>query len=210
MTQTRVAIEVPPGFRQNGKGHLVPEYMISDMEKLIDDQVCEIAAKWKVLSQALADFKTGTFGDIHALIGTVNEQYKVKKGGEKGNVQLLSYDADYKVLVAVNEIIALGPEIQPCVEKMRECTAVWKEGARTELKVIVDEFLATDGKGSFSISKLLQIRRLLQGVEDEDWRMAMKALDDALRVIGSKQYLRLYERNAAGAYIAIPLDIAAL
>lgn len=208
--QNNQDVTIPAGFRLNPKGHLVPEHMISEQEKLVDDQVREIAEAWKNLSKAIASFKQKTFGDLHALVGTLNEQYRVKKGGEKGNVQLLSFDAKFKLLVAVNDVIGLGPEIQPCVEKMRECATNWKEGAKPELVVLVDEFLATDGKGSFSVSKLLQIRRLLQGVGDDDWRLAMRALDDALRVIGSKQYLRLYERNERGAYVAIPLDIAAL
>lgn len=202
------AAEAPAGTRQNAKGHFVPEHMISDVEKLIDDRVNEIAEKWKALAVQISEFKVGTFGDIHAVLGTLNEQYQVKRGGEKGNVQLVSYSGRYKLLVAVNEVIGLGPEIQACIEKMKECAAVWTEGAKAEAKVIVEEFLASDGKGNYSVSKLLQIRRFK--FPDPDWRLALKAMDDALRVVGSKQYLRLSERNEAGAYVAIPLDIAAL
>ena len=202
------AAAIPEGFRQNGKGHLVPEHLISDLDKLMDDQVNEIAAKWKALSEAIAEFKVSTFGDVHALLGTIHEQYKVKKGGEKGNVQLLDFSGRFKLLIAVNEIIGVGPEFQSCLEKLQECAEIWKDGARPELKILVDELLATNGKGSISIGKLLQIRRYK--FPNEDWQLAMKALDDALRVTGSKQYLRLYERNENGAYVAIPLDIAAL
>lgn len=206
MSEQEVA--VPPGFRANSKGHLVPEHMISEVEKLIDDQVNEIATEWKALALQIGEFKVGTFGDIHAILGTINEEYKVKRGGEKGNVQLVSYSGRYKILIAVNDVIGLGPEVQACIEKMKECAAVWTEGAKAEAKVIVDEFLASDGKGNYSVSKLLQIRRFK--FADPDWQLALKAMDDALRVIGSKQYLRLYERNSAGGYDGIPLDIAAL
>ena len=204
----KVEIEVPAGFRQNAKGHMVPEHLISPVEQMTDDLVMEIAAKWIALSETIAEFKKTTFGDVHALIGTINDEYKVKKGGEKGNVQLFSYHGGYKLLVAVNEMIGCGPELQACLEKIHECVQGWKEGAQPELVVLANELLAVNGKGSLSIGKLLQIRRYK--FDSDDWRLAMKALDDALRVIGSKQYLRLYERTESGAYVAIPLDIAVL
>lgn len=206
---SKAAIEVPAGFRQNGKGHLVPEHMISEVEKLIDDQVKEIAAEWKELAARIAEFKTSTFGDIHAILGTINEQYSVKRGGEKGNVQLLSYDGKYKLLIAVNDVIELGPEVQACIEKLKECTSEWSEGAKPELKAVVEELLATNGKGTYSISKLLQIRRL-KVPGNADWALAMQALDAALRPINTKQYLRLCELQPNGSYTALPLDIAAL
>ncbi|HBG06295.1 MAG: hypothetical protein A2075_12050 [Geobacteraceae bacterium GWC2_58_44] len=208
MKTAQVAIEVPAGFRQNGKGHLVPEHLISPVEQMTDDLVTELAAKWRSLSETIAEFKQTTFGDVHALLGTINEEFQVKKGGEKGNVQLFSYNGGYKLLVAVNEKIGVGPELQACLEKIRECVQVWKEGAKPELIVLLDELLAPNGKGSVSIGKLLEVKRYK--FDSDDWRMAMKALDESLRVVGSKQYLRLYERNESGAYIAIPLDIAAL
>lgn len=205
---SKKVIEVPAGFRQNAKGHLVPEHLISPADQMIDDLVTELAAKWKSQSEMLAEFKKTSFGDVHALIGTVNEQYQVKKGGEKGNVSLFSFDGGYKLLVAVNETIGCGPELQACLEKIQECVQGWKEGAQPELVILANELLATNGKGSVSIGKLLQLRRYK--FDSEDWRLAMKALDEPLRVVGSKQYLRLYERSEAGSYLPIPLDIAAL
>jgi len=202
------AVEVPAGFRQNAKGHMVPEHLITPVDQMIDDLVMEIAAKWIDLSEAIAKFKENSFDDVHAVLATINEEYKVKKGGEKGNVQLFSYHGGYKLLVAVNDTIGCGPELQACLEKIKECADVWKDGAKPELKILVDELLATDGKGSVSISKLLQLRRYKFDIEE--WRLAMKALSACLRPVGTKQYLRLYERTANGAYVAIPLDIAAL
>ena len=204
----QVEIEVPAGFRQNGKGHLVPEHMISPVEQMTDDLVRELAAKWIALSETIAEFKKTSFGDVHALLSTINEQYQVKKGGEKGNVQLFSYNGGYKLLVAVNDIIGAGPELQACVEKILECIQAWKEGAKPELVVLANSLMSSRSTGSVSIGTLLQVRRYK--FDSDDWRLAMTALDDSLRVVGSKQYLRLYERTDTGAYIAVPLDIAAL
>jgi len=196
------------GHRRNAKGHWVPEQMIRPADLLTDELVNEIAAEWKFKSLELAAFKQHTFADVHALITTMNEEYKVKRGGEKGNLQLFSYDGRYKLVVAVNETIGFGPELQAAQEKITECLHHWTGDARPELKVIVNEAFATDGQGGVRVGRILQLRRYK--IESESWALAMKALDEAMRIVGSKQYVRLYERNAVGAYVPIPLDIAAV
>jgi hypothetical protein len=205
---TTAATEIPKGFKKNSRGHLVPEEQIRPLDLLTDGFVTELADKWKVQNRILASFKTSAFGDVHALLATINEHYQVKKGGEKGNVQFFSFDGRFKVVVAVNEIIKFGPELQAAREKIVECVQGWSEGARPELMTIINEAFSTDGNGGIIVGRILQIRRYK--IESEDWKLAMQALDDAMSVVGTKQYMRLYERNAAGAYIAIPLDIAAL
>lgn len=204
----KAAVEIPAGFRANSKGWHVPEEQIRQVDLIVDDFVNELAGKWKAQRDALARFKEAAFGDVHALVGAINDEYKVKRGGEKGNVQIFSFDGRYKLVVAVNEIIRFGPELQAAREKIIECVQGWSEGARPELLTIINEAFSTDGQGGIIVGRILQIRRYK--IESEDWQQAMKALDDAMRVVGSKQYLRLYERTAAGKYDAIPLDIAAL
>ncbi|MCM0081808.1 DUF3164 family protein [Geomonas sp. Red32] len=202
------AVAVPDGYRANSKGHLVPENQIGQVDLIIDDFVSELAGKWIAQNEGLAKFKEQTFGDFHALVGTINDEYKVKRGGEKGNVQLFSYDGRYKVVFAVNDVVRFGPELQAAREKIIECVQGWTDGARPELLTIINEAFSTEGNGGIIVSRILQIRRYK--IEDEDWKLAMQALDDALRVVGTKQYLRFYERNQAGGYDPIPLDIAAL
>ncbi len=200
--------EIPAGYRQNAKGHLVPENLIGPVDAMTDDLVNEIAKEWRQYSEELSEFKREAFANVHALLASINEEYGVKRGGEKGNVQLFSFDGRYKLLVAVSETIAPGPELQAAQEKILECLDEWTSEARPELRAIIAEAFATDAQGGIRISRILQIKRYK--IESEAWQQAMKALDDALRVVGSKQYMRLYERDAAGGYKPIPLDIAAL
>lgn len=197
-----------PGTRKNAKGHFVPEAMIKPTDILIDDLINCMATEWKKQKDALADFKRRAFEDLHALVGAINENYGVKKGGEKGNIQLYSYDGTYKLVVAVAETITFGPELQAAREMINECLNNWSSDAQPELKTIVAEAFATDGQGAVSVGRILMLRRY--NITDERWLKALAAINDSVRVMGSKQYMRLYERNEAGAYLPIPLDIAAL
>ena len=106
------------------------------------------------------------------------------------------------------ETITFGPELQAAREMINECLNNWTTDAQPELKTVITEAFATDGQGSVSVARIQMLRRY--NISDERWMLAMAAITDAVRVTGSKQYMRLYERNECGGYLPIPLDIAAL
>ena len=54
---------------------------------------------------------------------------------------------------------------------------------------------------------MLALRRL--AIEDERWQRAMQAIGEACQVIGSKSYIRLYERiGDSDQFRPISLDLA--
>jgi hypothetical protein len=56
---------------------------------------------------------------------------------------------------------------------------------------------------------VLGLRRL--DIKDARWLKAMAAISEAVQVVGSKSYIRVYERiGDTDQYRAIPLDIAAV
>jgi hypothetical protein len=56
---------------------------------------------------------------------------------------------------------------------------------------------------------VLGLRRL--DIKDERWLKAMTAIGEAVQVVGSKAYIRVYERiGDSEMYRSIPLDIAAV
>ena len=205
---TKAAIVIPEGFRANARGHLIPVDTIRQSDLVIDDFVTDTAAAWIELQRLLRDFKLKMFGDVQALLDLIAEKYQVAKGGQKGNVQLFTYDGRFKLIVAVADNISFGPELQAAQQLVSDCLHSWTENSGVELKTVVNAAFAVDAAGKLNVGRILSLRRY--AIDNEQWRQAMQAIGDAIMVVGSKQYMRLYERNAVGAYIAIPLDIAAL
>ena len=199
---------IPAGYRMNAKGDLIQEKTIRDSDIAIDEFVTEAAATWLALQGLIRDFKTKMFGDTQALLDMIAEKYQVERGGKKGNVQLYSYDGRFKLIVAVADNLACGPEVQVALQLISGCLLRWTEVSGVELKTIVQVAVAPDANGNLSVGRLLGLRRFK--IADPQWNQAMAAIGDALLVVGSKQYIRLYERNEVGSYVAIPLDIAAL
>jgi hypothetical protein len=87
------------------------------------------------------------------------------------------------------------------------CIREWSQGSSSNIKALIDGAFDVDKEGNINTSRIFSLMRL--SIDDDNWRSAMTALKDSIQVTGSKQYIRVYERDDAGDYIQIPLDISA-
>lgn len=198
--------QIPEGFKQDAQGRLVPVQHIKAIDLARDELVNEIVAKAKAVNHAIGEFKRDTFADIAAFVQLSAEEYRVRLGGKKGNVQLLSFDGRYKVLRAIQETIVFDERLQAAKVLIDECLSEWTEGARSELRVLVNDAFRVDQAGNIRTGQVLSLRRL--EIKDPRWQQAMTAIAEAVQVLGSKSYVRVYERDANGEYRPVALDIA--
>ncbi|MGP8432014.1 DUF3164 family protein [Paraburkholderia fungorum] len=199
---------IPEGYRQDARGHLIPESLIKPIDQTRDTLVRELIDRARVLSREIGDFKSHAIGNIDAFVQLSVEQYGVKVGGVKGNLTLHSFDGQFKVQIAQAERMQFDERLQAAKQLIDECIKVWSQGSRDEIKVLVQSAFQTDKEGKINTGRVLALRRL--GIDDDRWQTAMKAIGESLQVIGSKEYVRFYERvGDTDQYQAINLDIAA-
>jgi hypothetical protein len=198
---------IPAGFRHDAQGRLVPESMIKPIDLARDQLVQELVAEARAASEALARFKGKAFGDIEAFIELSAEQFGARIGGKKGNVTLMSFDGRYKIQRAIQESIAFDERLQAARALIDECLRDWTEGARPEVVTLVNDAFRVDTKGEIRTARVLALRRL--EIADERWQQAMRAIGEACQVVGSRSYIRVYERiGDSDQYQPISLDIA--
>lgn len=198
---------IPAGFRQDAQGRLVAESNIKPIDATRDALVAELVQDARELHEHIKRFKVKAFGDIAAFVELSAEEYGVRLGGNKGNVSLVSFDGRYKVLRAMAEAIVFDERLQAAKELIDQCLRDWTEGARAELRALIADAFRVDQAGKIRTGSVLALRRL--DITDERWLRAMQAIGDAVQVVGSKSFIRVYERNeATGEYVAISLDIA--
>ena len=205
--QTQAIISIPEGFWQDARGCLVPASLIKPIDKERDALVRAVVAEAKCHSAALGKFKADVFGDIAAFIDLSAEQYGAELGGKKGNVTFYTFDGRYKISRAIADNIAFDERLQAARALIDECMAEWTSGVRPEIHAIINQAFNTDKEGQVSVGRVLQLRRL--DISDDRWKAAMDAIGESLQVVGSKSYLRVYERiGDTEQYRPIPLDIA--
>lgn len=207
MNATAHNLDIPAGFRKNAQGHLIPESTIKPIDLARDALVQELIVGAKLVSQQLAGFKDRVFSDVAAFIQLSAEQYGAQIGGKKGNVTLFSFDGRYKVNVAKADNIVFDERLQAAKALIDECIIDWSKDSGPEIKVIVQQAFDTDKEGNISTGRVLGLRRL--EIKDERWQRAMTAIGESVQVVGSKQYVRFYERvGDTDQYLPISLDVA--
>ena len=201
--------EIPTGYMQDQAGRLVPLSTIKPIDIERDRLVQDIVEKARHLNVQIAQFKKEVFGDIAAFIEMSSEEYGVTLRGTtgKGNVTLNSFNGRFKVQRAISEHIVFDERLMAAKALIDECITDWSAGSRPEIQVLVNNAFQVDKAGNINTGRVLGLRRL--NISDDRWLAAMKAIGEAVQVIGSKSYVRVYERiDDTDQYRPIPLDIA--
>jgi len=199
--------QVIDGRMVNGNDDLVLVKNIHDVDLLYHNTVLTIAAIWKDLSARIARFKQHNFEDVTTMTELIFEKYSVKRGGKHGNMVFSTFDRKFKLLIAIQNKIDFGPEFQAAERKLRDALKEMTPDSATDLQTLVTAAFSLDS-GSLRVSEVLRLRSYK--IENPLWNEGIQIINQAIIVISKKKQIRLQERNAAGEYVNIPLDIAAL
>lgn len=194
-------------YMADAKGALVPVDLIRAEDLLEDETVRKIVGYAQALSDQISRFKAHTFDDLGSFEAILAQEYGSSKGGAKGNKTLMSHDGLMKVQVAVADRIDFGPQLQIAKDLIDECLNEWAAEARDEIRTIVTRAFNTDKEGQINRSEIFMLLRL--DITDPRWRRAMDAIRSAMRVVGSKTYVRCYQRSSVEAvWEPITIDLA--
>lgn len=194
-------------YLRDAKSSLVPIAAVKPMDLLIDELVRTTLDEARAVSAQLAAFKQRTFERVGELRALLAQEYDAAIGGKKGNITLPAYGGCAKVQVAVSDQLEFGPELQVAKDLIDECLREWSADSRVEIRALVDRVFAVDKEGQISHAGLFMLLRV--GIVEERWVRAMDAIRDSIRIIGSRTYVRFYDRPTPdAAWSAVPLDIA--
>lgn len=195
-------------YKEDMRGNLVPVANIKEIDLLRDDVVNGLMKKALVLREQMQLFKANTQQDLADFIEISASRYDIKLGGKKGNITLHSFDGKYKIQLSIAEHIRFDEGILSAQALIMNCLERWTDGANSDLKTLIHQAFETDKEGRLSAYKILGLRRVQ--IKDEQWQKAMQAIGEAVLVVGSKSYIRFYERQENGDYQAVSLDLAGI
>lgn len=189
------------------RGAHVPLESVKPAHKLEDEIVRKIMGYAETLSAQVGRFMVHTMADLNGHDDLLAQEYRVKRRGKKGNRTYQSYDGLMKVQVQVADVISFGPELQQAKALIDECLNSWSEDSQAELRVFVTQAFDVDQEGKVRPAELFRLRRF--EIQDERWLNAMRAIDDAVRPRGTKQYVRFYKRSSVeAAWEPVTIDLA--
>ncbi|TCP33261.1 DUF3164 family protein [Sphingomonas sp. BK235] len=194
-------------YLRDAKGALVPLAAVKATDLLMDETVGTVIDGAIALSERIRRFKSATFEHVGAFQAILAQEFDTKIGGTKGNITLTSFDGCRKLQVQVADLIEFGPELQAAKALIDECLLEWAADSGVEIRALVNRVFSVDKEGQINRAELFMLMRV--AIDDDRWKRAMLAIRESIRVIGSKTYVRFYQRSAPdAAWTSIPLDIA--
>jgi hypothetical protein len=196
-------------YMPDARGALVPVALVKPADKLQDDQVRKIMGFAIGLSEQVSRFKAHTMADLASLDALLEQEHGLVKRGNKGkgNRTYMTVDGLFKVTVQVADYIDFGPQLQIAKGLLDECLTEWSADSRPEIQAIIARAFNTDKEGQVNRTEIFMLLRL--DIEDERWKRAMKAIQDAMRVVGRKEYVRFAMRSAPDAdWSSVTIDLA--
>lgn len=194
-------------YMEDAKGGFLPLDMVKPQHKLEDEVVRKAMSFAVSLSEQIGRFRGHTMTDLGDLDALLSQEYGAKIGGAKGNRTYQTIDGTMKVQVQVADLVDFGPELIAAKSLIDECLNEWSQDSRPEIQSIVTRAFNTDKEGKINRSEIFMLLR--HQIEDERWQRAMDAIRDAMRITGSKEYVRFYRREkATEAWHAVTIDLA--
>lgn len=194
-------------YMPDANGRLTPVETIKAQHLLEDGVVRKILGFAMALSDQVARFKGHTFTDLGDFDALLAQEYGLTKGGAKGNRTYSSFDGLMKVEIRVADLFDFGPELQIAKGLIDECLNEWSADSGPEIRAIVTRAFNTDKEGQINRSEIFMLLRL--DIADDRWQRAMRAIREAMRVVGSKSYVRIQTRpDQTAAWSTVTIDLA--
>lgn len=194
-------------YLRDAKGSLVPVSAVKPADLLMDETVRSILADARSVSALIAEFKVRTFervGDLQALF---LQDYGATVGGAKGNITLTTFDGCEKVQVQVADRLEFGPELLSAKALIDECLTEWSADSGAHIRALVNRVFQVDKEGQINRTEMFMLMRT--NIDEPRWLRAMDAIRDSIRSVGSRQYVRFYDRPAGDqSWSAVTVDLA--
>ena len=196
-------------FMTNPQGHLVPVDKVKAEDMLENEIVLKLFSEANAIHKELAAFKEISFMEVDNFLQVLGKKYGAKKGGNKGNMTLTSFDGMTRVQVTIGDFIQFGPQLQVAKQLIDECIKKWSDGTNDNIKVMVNHAFRVDKTGQVNKENVLGLRKL--DIKDAKWKKAMDAITDSCKVVRTKKYIRFSTRPSSEAeWKSVPLDFASV
>lgn len=190
-------------------GNSVPVRYVSPYDRTRDAGVRRIYSRWLKARSYLEKVMSESLSDLNKVAQARGEAGI--QGGEKGNLQVTSFDGLITIGLVVRYEIHLDERVRQARDLMLDYARSLADKLGGDdgkaLMELIDEAFQASRSGSLSVSRVLSLMR--RDIKSPQWRAAKKLLSDSMETRRGKSYFRV-ESRPDRQHDAIPLrlDIA--
>jgi hypothetical protein len=193
-------------------GAYTPKGMVTVDKQLEDELVEALVHKAKRMRDMLAEFKKLAYSDSYDFIDMLRQEYGMDRmeKSKQGSITLKSFDGTKEVSIQVTKLIQFDAKLSLAKEMIDEYLTEKTEHADPEIQTLI--MRAFDVKnGKVDAKEIFKLKSY--PIKHEKWIAAMKIIDEATEIAGTKSYIRFKEREHGaidGRMENIALDLATL
>jgi hypothetical protein len=193
----------------DAQGVAVPVKYIKKYDRERDRIARRIHARFVKAQEHLRMVKRECFADIEKLVAMAEQEAEVSLGGVKGNVQFRSFDGSITVSLDMQARTEFDERLALAQKLILEAVAEMTDGASADLAEIARRAFEPRKSGRMDMQRIRDLRNYK--VEHVKWRRACEIIGECERLVGTRQYIRVAERQAPDAKpVNITLDIASI
>ena len=182
------------------------------IDKQLEDEVVERLTAGAIgLQGFLIGFKTQAFEECYGFVDLLRQKYNMERITSKsGTVILKSFDGTKVVEIQVAKLISFDQKLNLAKEKIDEYLTLKTKGADAEIQTLITKVFDVKN-GKVDAKQILSLKSYQ--ITHPLWIEAMRMIDDATEIAGTKSYIRFKHRKNGevdGALEHIVLDLAGL
>jgi len=207
---TATVQKVKDGEWCNEAGQHIPVNRLTPSEKLMEKYSAKLLKDAINLNAKLKQFKDAIRDMSQEAYNAFMEE-KTTNRETKGNFTWYNFDRSIKIEVSVNQPIKFD---DLTITKAKQKFDVFLDANITSKNAFVKEMIInafeTQRTGSLDVKKVMDITRYESKVNDPLFSEAVALINSAIRRPKTKTYFRVWQRNQAGEYDNIDLNISSI
>lgn len=188
-------------------GDVVPAEVVSAHDKRKEIAVNRIAKSASKVSESLKELKVLISSEVEKVYKEHMRIKGVDSTKAKGNYTLYNYDKSWMISIKNSEVIAFDDNINVVKQLLDDYIEDVTNDSNSDIRLLVQNAFRTK-KGQLDKARLLSL--FSYEIKHDLWLRAMDELKASIDIQSSKMYVQVFERNAEGEYVAVPLSLSSV
>lgn len=174
----------------------------------VDAKVPKLFKALEACSAHLSKVKTKVYTELKDLVDEKMSVYD-KEGEEQQSHTFTNSDGSISITIGYRVNDSWDDTVNIGIDKVQEFIRSFgrDKNSRALVETIL-QLLSKDSKGHLKASRVLQLQKLAEEVNDPGFTDAIQIIRDAYRPVPSRQFVTVRHKNAEGAVVDLPLAIS--
>ena len=179
----------------------------ADYKKTVSELVEELFPRVQQVSKNIAGVKKEVYNTFMTVIDIKKELYNVKEGQNWHT--FINEDMTKRITIGRNVSIGYDDTVNEGIQKVKEfITSLAGEDEKTQMLVsTVLRLLSKDKKGNLKPEKVLELEKLAEDYNNEEFTEGVKIIRDAYKPQYTKQFVKAEYKDERGEWKVVPMNI---